>query len=170
MERLPAAPTFQELSLTVLVQTEVGDNAAMNVLILEDEFLLAMMLADEVKDAGHNVIGPVATTAEAVCLAECTPIDVALLNLDLSQGAGGGQAATVLKQRWNTPCLFVSGNREEAEKHRSFAVGFLEKPYSGDTLREALGVVQQVMQGQVVSSLPFGMTLFSRCAVDAGRR
>lgn len=100
----------------------------MNVLILEDEFLLAMMLRDEVSDAGHTVLGPASTVADALRLAEATPPDLALLDITLSGGDCGGDAAVILKDRWDVPCLFVSGSRAIAEKRRLAVVGILENP------------------------------------------
>ena len=139
----------------------------MKVLILEDEFLLAMMLAEEVVEAGHTVLGPVSSVAEALRLAEATPPDLAFLNITLSGGELGTEAAVVLKERWDVLCLFVSGSRGMVEEYRSVAVGILEKPYSGDTVHDVLRLLEKLMDGEAVDLIPAGLTLFTKQATHA---
>lgn len=56
------------------------------VLIVEDELLIAMDLAWTVKDAGGQVVGPVASVKEALGLARNEPLDGAILDVNLSDG------------------------------------------------------------------------------------
>ena len=56
---------------------------ASSVLILEDEYLMAAMLAELVADAGYKVVGPVASVEKAQALINENGIDAALLDIKL---------------------------------------------------------------------------------------
>jgi response regulator of citrate/malate metabolism len=48
-----------------------------NVLVVEDEALVAILMQDLVEDAGHACIGPVASVGEARALIESQHVDAA---------------------------------------------------------------------------------------------
>ena len=66
------------------MEPEVGSSRGLVVLIVEDEFLIAMDLEAMLREHGWRVLGPAATVAEALSLLEDgkTP-DVALLDVNL---------------------------------------------------------------------------------------
>ena len=64
------------------------DNAAMlggrRLLVVEDDYLVAMDLADELTDHGAEVVGPAGSVKEALALVAATPaIDGAVLDINL---------------------------------------------------------------------------------------
>lgn len=138
----------------------------MRVLILEDERFLAALLKREVELAGHVVLGPVSTSEEALEIATADPPDVALLNIDLRHGLNGGIVAKLLGERWNTPCIFVSGSRSRAERYSRFAVGYLAKPWGSETISDALSVVHSIIEGTSIGQIPLEMTLFIESASE----
>lgn len=90
----------------------------MNVLILEDEFLLAMMLVEEVESNGHNVLGPFAGGADALAGVADTVPDLALLNITLGHGERGTDVAVTLARDHGVPCLSVSGSEDIARQYQ----------------------------------------------------
>ena len=54
------------------------------VLIVEDNFLIAISLAEAVKDAGGIVVGPASTTTEALALLNQQKVLAAILDVDLA--------------------------------------------------------------------------------------
>ncbi|WP_430910229.1 response regulator [Methylobacterium sp. sgz302541] len=56
------------------------------ILIVEDESLIAMELADIVERAGGTVVGPVRTNRDALRLADDRPVSAALLDMNLADG------------------------------------------------------------------------------------
>jgi len=58
--------------------------AGRRVLVVEDEALVAMMIEDALLDLGCEVLGPVATTREALALISKTRIDAATLDINLT--------------------------------------------------------------------------------------
>ncbi len=82
--------------------------ANLTVLVLEDEMMVAMLLEEMLADLGCNVVGPVATVASALALVDERAIDVALLDVNLSDGQSGYKVAEALSAR-RIPFAFVTG-------------------------------------------------------------
>src|SRR3712207_9283677 len=72
--------------------------AGRRILIVEDEALVAMLVEDALLDAGAEVIGPVATVAEAMALLDSAAPDAAGLDLKLA-GETSRPVAHVLATR-----------------------------------------------------------------------
>ncbi|SCX17279.1 MULTISPECIES: response regulator [Agrobacterium] len=118
----------------------------LRVMIVEDEMLLALDLEDMLLDAGYTVIGQASDMPQAIALAEKVngSVDVAIMDVNLARGTNGVETAAALRQRWDIPSLFVSGNLDErtrAEAQRWHPIGFVGKPYSE---REVLSSLMQV--------------------------
>ena len=58
--------------------------ASRNILVLEDEPLVAMMLEDELESMGIHVVGPANNLKSALQLAELSILDGALLDLNIN--------------------------------------------------------------------------------------
>ncbi|NKJ94636.1 response regulator [Rhizobium leguminosarum bv. viciae] len=72
---------------------------------------------------------------KAVALADAAggAVDVAIMDVNLARGSNGVETAGLLRQRWDIPSLFVSGNLDEGTRSRAMQwrpVGFIGKPYS----------------------------------------
>ena len=76
-------------------------------LIVEDENLIALMMADQIVELGYTAVGPACTMAEARHLAEIAAIDGALLDLNLN-GVVSHEIADILSRR-NIPFTFITG-------------------------------------------------------------
>lgn len=85
-----------------------SDRAARRrVLVVEDEFFIAADYACELERAGFEVVGPVATIAEAIRSARDDDLDGAILDMNL-RGEPVLPAARFLVDR-NVPFVLVSG-------------------------------------------------------------
>jgi DNA-binding response OmpR family regulator len=101
----------------------------MNVLIVEDQALIAMCLAEELEAAGYMVMGPAATGDEARELVKSTTPDVALIDIDLDAELAGVELARELTHN-GVDCLFVTGKASIARQNTDAALGCIAKPYS----------------------------------------
>src|SRR5256885_10845337 len=108
----------------------------MDILIIEDEFLLGVLLADALTDAGHRVRGPASCRAEAIALLADQLPQLAFVDIELRGGDSGIELATELKRR-GVPCVFATGQPERAREHRAQALGLIAKPYHPMSLSEA---------------------------------
>ena len=83
------------------------NGAACRVLVVEDEFLIALEITEALERAGYEVIGPVATAGEAERLAREEILDAAVLDVEL-QGETVFAAADLL-MRQGVPFVILSG-------------------------------------------------------------
>lgn len=132
----------------------------MKILILEDEFLLADLLETELTEAGHTVLGPVATVAEGLTIIEETTPDLALVDINLRDGPKGTVLARELAHRHGILSLFVSGQMLEARQHKDVAIGYISKPYRPSTILAAVELADQIMNGKTPQAAPRGLELF----------
>ena len=106
-----------------------------NILVLEDEPLVAMMLEDELGSMGIHVVGPANNLKSALQLAELSSLDGALLDLNIN-GSFTTKVADKLRTR-GIPFIFVTGyDRPPGLLYRDVSV--LRKPFSPIDLRMAL--------------------------------
>ncbi len=101
------------------------------ILIVEDEFLIAMTARDMLEEFGAIVIGPATTVEEALELANRETIDIALLDLNL-HGHSSSVVADALEAR-GIPVVFATGYARGYGKDDAGRC-VLGKPYTQDKL------------------------------------
>lgn len=108
--------------------------AGRRILIVEDEFIVAAMVADVIECEGAMVVGPVASQAEGLAQAASGGFDAAVLDWNLA-GEPGAPIARALREQ-GVPFVIATGyGAVEAE----FAdVMVLSKPYAPGKLVEEL--------------------------------
>jgi CheY-like chemotaxis protein len=107
------------------------------ILVVEDEALVAMLVEDALIDAGCDVIGPVATVAEALSLLDAGDVpEAAVLDLNLA-GETSAPVADALASR-GVPFVVATGYGAAGlpPEHKSAPV--LAKPYDPAELTAAL--------------------------------
>ncbi len=120
------------------------------------------MLADSLEGAGHEVVGPAATMAEALALCEAAPPpELAVLDINLRDGSSGVDLARALMERWGVPSIFASAQAVEARQPRGIALGCIRKPYAAETVLRGVEVAREVLGGGPPSSVPAGFELFA---------
>ena len=110
---------------------------APRILVVEDEFLVAMQIEAILTRAGWRVIGSAGTLSSAVSLARKSACDAALLDVNL-RGERADEVAEILFAR-GVPFLFVSGfGRGNLPAAFRQSVELIAKPFSDRTLVEAV--------------------------------
>ncbi len=108
------------------------------VLVVEDDYLIAMDMLDVLQSLGVTVVGPAGRLDDALSLvqAEGATLDAAVLDLDLGGRSSYpvADALTALGVR----VVFVTGFRGEAIPPEYRAVVRLDKPINARALAEAL--------------------------------
>ena len=113
--------------------------AGLRVLVAEDDFLIALDVADMLRGLGCVVLGPAATVAEALALAGRGRPDAALLDLALQDG-GAIPVAAVLRAA-GVPFAVTTGFPDDYLVGAAAAlreVPWLAKPYAPDEFRRVL--------------------------------
>jgi CheY-like chemotaxis protein len=106
----------------------------LRVLIAEDIFLIADMLAASLKDCGCQIVGPISNLERGLELARNVPLDGAILDVKLD-GKLCFPIAAVLSER-GVPFFFVTGYSNDIfpAKYRGFSC--LLKPFDAADLVE----------------------------------
>jgi two-component system, response regulator PdtaR len=118
----------------------MGTRAA-RILIVEDEFLIAMECEWILRNAGHEVVGTAADEQQALSLAESARPDLVLMDIRLARSGDGIEVAKSILSRWGIRSLFVSahGDRNTQSRARTIEpVGWLTKPYTAGMLIDAV--------------------------------
>jgi CheY-like chemotaxis protein len=71
----------------------------MNILVVEDEALVALLIQEVVEEAGHACVGPAASVGEACALIDSCHVDAALLDIWLKDDEFVYPAARKLASR-----------------------------------------------------------------------
>jgi CheY-like chemotaxis protein len=110
--------------------------AQTRVLVVEDEYLIRMLLEDMLADLGYAVAAAVGTVTEARELAANGDFSAAILDVNLD-GQEIFPVADILKER-GLPFVFVTGYGERSlpEPYRDRPA--LQKPFQADQLKAAL--------------------------------
>jgi CheY-like chemotaxis protein len=113
------------------------------ILVVEDEQVVAMDLADTVEHEVHGAAVALAADAdEAITLAGELRPDVVLMDVRLRHGMDGIEAARIIRERYAIPVVFCTGYADPSAFARMRKVGncpVLAKPVADNALREALG-------------------------------
>ncbi|MBC7473315.1 MAG: PAS domain S-box protein [Candidatus Sericytochromatia bacterium] len=111
-----------------------------NILLVEDQILIAMNESHQLREHGYNVIH-VLSGEKAIDTVQKAqePFDLILMDIDLGKGIDGTQAAQEIQKVYNIPVLFLSSHTEKdivekTEKITSY--GYVAKD-SGITVLDA---------------------------------
>jgi CheY-like chemotaxis protein len=91
---------------------ELAADMATDILIIEDEPLIAMDLEALVEGLGHNVIGVARTRTEAVKLAATKRPGLILADIQLADGSSGLDAVNDLLKAFEVPVIFITAYPE----------------------------------------------------------
>jgi CheY-like chemotaxis protein len=87
---------------------ELAADIATDVLIIEDETLIALDLAILVEDLGHRIIGVARTHVEALKLAGTKQPGLILADIQLADGSSGLEAVNELLRSSQAPVIFIT--------------------------------------------------------------
>jgi len=107
------------------------------VLIVEDQFLVALDLEHIVASAGYPVVGIATAKAEIETLP--VPPRIAFVDINLRDGPTGVEIARALSERFSTQIIFVTANPAQIDAPPPTAIGFIQKPFSPATIESSIG-------------------------------
>ncbi len=118
---------------------EIADRVATDVLIIEDEALIAQDIEFIARDLGHQVIGIARTHKEAVELARGKRPGLILADIQLADGSSGLNAVNEMLQTFDCPVIFITAFPERLLTGERPEPAFLiSKPYKVDTVKATI--------------------------------
>ena len=115
--------------------------SAPRILLVEDDYFVAIDLEDGLRDAGMQVLGPVPTAEEALALARSGHPVLAVMDIRLAGEKDGIEAALELYRELGIRCIFASAHVEPPYRQRAAAaspLGWVQKPYTIGTVVSAV--------------------------------
>jgi DNA-directed RNA polymerase specialized sigma24 family protein/CheY-like chemotaxis protein len=114
---------------------ELAGEIATDVLIIEDEPLIAMDIEGLVERLGHKVLGVARTHKEAVKLASSKRPGLILADIQLADGSSGLEAVNEPLQSFNVPVIFITAYPERfLTGERPEPAFLIPKPYQPATI------------------------------------
>jgi CheY-like chemotaxis protein len=121
-------------------QSEIDAELATQVLIIEDEPVIAADIEALVRELGHQVLDVAATRAEAVeAVARATP-GLVLADIQLADGSSGIDAVKDILGRYDVPVIFITAFPERLlTGERPEPTFLITKPFQPETVKAAIG-------------------------------
>ena len=116
-----------------------ANGSKLSVLLVEDEALIRMMIAEMLEDLGHRVVAETSRIDEALKLAEAAKFDLALLDVNVA-GSSILPVADVIERR-GLPVLFVTGYATTGLPEPFGSRCVLHKPFEAHRLQKAIDAV-----------------------------
>jgi DNA-binding NtrC family response regulator len=111
---------------------------AMNqrVLIVEDEFLIALDMAETIEQMGLKVTGFASGRKHALALAPYS--DIAFVDVNLSDGRTGPEIGRELAEEYGLTVIFMTANPEQVGDGINGTLGVLSKPVMPDIIEKTV--------------------------------
>ena len=131
------------------------------ILIVEDEALVAMELRFVMEDLGYVVVGMAPDARSALALATGGEVELALVDIHLSDGATGVGLGQELGQAFGATVLYMTANPGMVSHGVPGTMGVLTKPTDEGCVREAIEYALHLRRGEPASLIPPGLQMFS---------
>lgn len=115
---------------------QIGGDVACDVLIVEDEPIIAMNLADLVENLGHRVVGRARTRAETLAAFRAVRPGLMLVDIRLADGSSGLDAVNEIVAVESIPVIFITAFPERLlTGERPEPVFLVSKPFAVETVK-----------------------------------
>ena len=121
---------------------EISEQVATDIMIIEDEPLIAMDIEDMVENLGHRVTGIARTHSEAVDLYKRTKPKMVLADIQLADGSSGIDAVNDILKDDTLPVIFITAFPERLLTGEKPEPAFLvSKPFNPDMVKALISQV-----------------------------
>lgn len=157
---------------------------AANILIVEDEAIVALDLRQHLEDMGYGVAGIAESGDDAIAIAERTAPALTLMDISLKGSMSGIDAADHLAREHQIPVVFLTSFSDQETVRRAARAepfGYLTKPFQAHELHATIEVALYKAQMErrlreseqrfrrMFESAPLGIALLDKdgCYLDA---
>ena len=118
----------------------IADSLQSQVMIIEDEAIIALHIKSIVEDLGHDVAGIARTRNEAVAMAARVSPDLVLADISLADGSSGIDAVKDILAISDVPVIFITAFPERLlTGTRPEPTYLITKPFSPETVAATIG-------------------------------
>lgn len=134
--RVLGVPEGEVVRLIDQAGSQIANQIATDVLIIEDEPLIAMDLESLVTDIGHRVIGIARTHSEAVAAVKKHKPGFVLADIQLADGSSGLEAVNEILGNIDVPVVFITAYPERLlTGDKPEPVFLITKPFQPETVK-----------------------------------
>lgn len=112
-----------------------------NILIVEDEAIIALDLELKLENLGYNVVCTVSSGADALRFVQDSEVDLIFMDIFLKGKLTGVEAAVMIREEFNIPIIYNSANSDpktfEMIKNQE-DYEFLMKPFDDAELQKVI--------------------------------
>jgi DNA-directed RNA polymerase specialized sigma24 family protein len=125
--------------LAVEAQAEIERDLATDVLVIEDEAIIAMDIADLAEELGHRVLAIASTREEAVAEARKRRPGLVLADIQLADESLGTDAVSDILELFDVPVVFITAFPERLLTGESVEPTYLvTKPFDRNALKATI--------------------------------
>ena len=118
----------------------IADSLLSNVMIIEDEAIIALHIKSIVEDLGHDIAGIARTRSEAIAMAASTQPELILADISLADGSSGIDAVKDILALKDVPVIFITAFPERLlTGERPEPTYLITKPFSPETVTATIG-------------------------------
>jgi DNA-binding response OmpR family regulator len=149
-----------------MIMTAAKDSKTnQTLMIVEDEALVAILLRDELQNAGYKVLDLTDRHAEALEVAKAEKPDLALVNIRLAGRDDGIELSEHLKAM-EIPVLLISGQVSRASSAKTVAIGSMPKPYDAAEMVLAVAYLLARLKGNNTLPRPDQLEVFDDASFE----
>lgn len=103
-----------------------------NILIIEDEFSIAMDMEMRLQKMGYRVVGIATNYKDALAILLEESIDIALLDINLNGDKTGIDIGKIIKEKFNIPIIFITAYTDSKTLNDALEanpMGYITKPF-----------------------------------------
>ena len=127
-------------TLIAQAQQEIDEELATDVLIIEDEPVIAADIEALVQDLGHRVVDIATTRSEALEAVLHKSPGLVLADIQLADGSSGIDAVKDILARFDVPVIFITAFPERLlTGERPEPTFLITKPFQPETVKAAIG-------------------------------
>ncbi len=130
-----------------------------NVLIVEDESIVALEIASYITELGYKVLGSVTSAKKALQLLDDINVDLILMDVYLKEEMDGISCVIEIKKQKDIPVIYISAFSDDETLSRAIDTdpsAYLIKPFNRKELKAAMCIATK----NSFSSLNRGDTIF----------
>ena len=132
-------PVVETADLLDRAGREIAEQVATDVLIIEDEPIIALDIEAMVQELGHRVTGVARTHNEALALVAAKKPGLVLADIQLADGSSGLDAVNEILRSISLPVIFITAYPERLLTGERTEPAFLiTKPFQQDAVKAAV--------------------------------
>ena len=127
-----------------------------NILIVEDELLIAEDIKTTVEELGHNVIAIAVRADKAIEILNSQKVDLILLDITIKGGLNGIDLAEIVNQQFKTPFIYLTSHADPktvTEAIKTAPQGYVVKPYSNSDLYTSIALAFENEKEEAITFL-----------------